>query len=292
LCAYCGSAGSSKRCAFCRDVIYCSPGCQQADWGEHRKACVRKFKQPPAPVKPAKPQNPCVKCGKAGTKELGSQWFCSHECCGTSLNDLTSQIKALAQPSEASRATSAENQRIMDFVNSKLQDPPLQVVASGPDSSSNESPAGDAATLAKVRQLLGASMDDATTLQKVRELVQREEQSPPPDAATVRNVQELVAGGKKDDECKKLKTQRREAKESKRLMNFVQGVLSKEPPRAPPDHQVDETLKQIKELEQKQAEMRKADAELKKAEEKQAQFNHYVRGWLQRQSEKQDSDGE
>jgi hypothetical protein len=43
-CSRCGAtdaeAGPLRRCAGCREVAYCSPRCQAADWAEHKAACT------------------------------------------------------------------------------------------------------------------------------------------------------------------------------------------------------------------------------------------------------------
>jgi hypothetical protein len=39
-CAGCGAVPDPPlRCAGCRALVYCSPGCQRADWAEHKSRC-------------------------------------------------------------------------------------------------------------------------------------------------------------------------------------------------------------------------------------------------------------
>lgn len=38
-CAVCRSAASIKKCARCRNIHYCSPTCQRANWRSHRATC-------------------------------------------------------------------------------------------------------------------------------------------------------------------------------------------------------------------------------------------------------------
>lgn len=92
-CAYCSEAASSKVCSLCRDVAYCSKGCQQAHWRVHRKECTRKHA--PLPKDPPRIENPCVRCGKQGILKSSGSWYCSHDCCSSNVDDLTSQIRQL-----------------------------------------------------------------------------------------------------------------------------------------------------------------------------------------------------
>ena len=39
-CALCGCPGASRRCARCRSVHYCSPGCQRSHWKAHKGGCA------------------------------------------------------------------------------------------------------------------------------------------------------------------------------------------------------------------------------------------------------------
>lgn len=38
-CAHCEATDCRKRCSYCKDVYYCSPECQKADWKIHKHAC-------------------------------------------------------------------------------------------------------------------------------------------------------------------------------------------------------------------------------------------------------------
>ena len=40
-CFHCGSSGAAFLCSRCRTRRFCSPGCQQSAWKEHRKECGR-----------------------------------------------------------------------------------------------------------------------------------------------------------------------------------------------------------------------------------------------------------
>jgi hypothetical protein len=39
-CAVCSQKGSGQRCSGCKNVFYCSPEHQKADWRRHRLACI------------------------------------------------------------------------------------------------------------------------------------------------------------------------------------------------------------------------------------------------------------
>jgi len=53
------------------------------------------------------------------------------------------------------------------------------------------------------------------------------------------------------------------------------------------DPKLEETRRQLREMEEKREELRRVTLALEQAKEKQAQVNHYVRGWIQREAEKQ-----
>jgi len=130
-CAYCSEPGSSKVCSLCREVSYCSKGCQQVHWKVHRKECTRKYE--PKPKDPPKIENPCVRCGKQGILESSGSWYCSHDCCSGNVNDLTAKIKQLnaqrveheaRQNREAKESEAAkEFSRIKDFIASSCSSP-------------------------------------------------------------------------------------------------------------------------------------------------------------------------
>eukprot|EP00930_Biecheleria_cincta_P067467 TRINITY_DN5408_c0_g2_i1.p1 TRINITY_DN5408_c0_g2~~TRINITY_DN5408_c0_g2_i1.p1 ORF type:complete len:290 (-),score=56.24 TRINITY_DN5408_c0_g2_i1:80-949(-) len=112
-CAYCSDPGSSKWCSLCREVAYCSKGCQQAHWKIHRRSCSKRFEA--SPKEPARVENPCVRCGKKGVLKSSEKWYCSHDCCGRDLTDLTSNISKLANHGYASAEVKEAN-RIKDFI--------------------------------------------------------------------------------------------------------------------------------------------------------------------------------
>jgi len=122
-CAYCSEPTCSKVCSLCRDVSYCSKGCQQAHWKAHRKECARKYE--PKPKEAPKIENPCVRCGKQGLHESSGSWYCSHECCSGNVNDLTAQIKQLTTPKESHAAK--ELSRLKDFITSSTATPAKEV---------------------------------------------------------------------------------------------------------------------------------------------------------------------
>lgn len=139
-CAYCSEQASSKVCSLCRDVAYCSQGCQQAHWKVHRKECARKHA--PLPKDPPKIENPCVCCGKQGILQNSGSWYCSHDCCSSNVDDLTSQIRQMnsqrregneerksleAKESDAARDTAKEFNRIKDFIASSRPAPARSV---------------------------------------------------------------------------------------------------------------------------------------------------------------------
>lgn len=274
-CAYCSSPGSSKRCTLCQEVWYCSQGCQQAHWKEHKKTCSRKHTPPPAPA--VKPENPCIKCGKPAKKQLGGDWFCSHDCCGSKLNELTSKIKTLGQPSEAKKAQEAENKRIMDFVKGKLEPPtelprkPIEIPPKPTDSSDSE-------VLDKVRGLLAKSTDspESELLDKVRGLLEKQGKASPKT--------QLRKGF--------FTPQHSEARETKRLANFVQSVIEQEPKLpAVTNQDTKETFNQLKELMDKQREKAEQDKKLEKLKQEQERFGHWVQYAMERTREqKQNSD--
>lgn len=122
-CCYCGDSKGSKWCSWCREVSYCCVGCQRAHWAEHRRSCSRNYAPPVREQAPAAPpEHPCVSCGKAGLKESCGQWFCSHECLGGNLSDLTAQVRQLAGGGGCPpKAPDAESQRIMDLIRGTQQ---------------------------------------------------------------------------------------------------------------------------------------------------------------------------
>jgi len=126
LCAYCGSASSSW-CPLCHDVFYCSPGCQKVDWKSHKRSCSREF-QPKAAV-PNNIENPCIRCGKEGRHNSSGNWFCSHDCLGDNLSDLSARVAhaANAKP-ESIKHAAQESNRIADLIKSagKTSDSPTR----------------------------------------------------------------------------------------------------------------------------------------------------------------------
>lgn len=135
-CAYCSEPASSKVCSLCRDVAYCSKGCQQAHWKVHRKECTRKHA--PLPKDPPRIENPCFRCGKQGILQSSGSWYCSHDCCSSNVNDLTSQIRQLnsqrREDHEARKSLEAkeipaakEFDRIKDFIASSCSAPAQSV---------------------------------------------------------------------------------------------------------------------------------------------------------------------
>jgi hypothetical protein len=90
ICAYCNDSGTQV-CSLCREMFYCSRGCQQAHWKTHRRVCSRRYEPPPRVAAPV--QNPCVRCGKEGVMQSTGCWYCSHECCSGEVNDLTAKLR-------------------------------------------------------------------------------------------------------------------------------------------------------------------------------------------------------
>eukprot|EP00927_Polykrikos_kofoidii_P058950 TRINITY_DN5387_c0_g2_i1.p1 TRINITY_DN5387_c0_g2~~TRINITY_DN5387_c0_g2_i1.p1 ORF type:complete len:308 (+),score=62.66 TRINITY_DN5387_c0_g2_i1:54-926(+) len=122
-CALCGESRlSPKRCSLCREVFYCSPGCQKSHWSsEHNRTCPRIFKPPPTASK--KVENPCVKCGKPGTKQNSGVWYCSNECYGREMDILTKSIKRAANPE--SKYSNSNDAAVSSFITSVLEKNPV-----------------------------------------------------------------------------------------------------------------------------------------------------------------------
>jgi len=137
-CAYCNDTKPRNRCPLCRDIWYCSQGCQKADWKTHKKSCARKFDRP----KPNKVQNPCVKCGKPGLKQSGPDWFCSDTCLHYNLSDWTNRVKkAINSESNCAPAPSDEQRpspppdatRVTNFLKHQLNTASAPAAASTKD---------------------------------------------------------------------------------------------------------------------------------------------------------------
>eukprot|EP00928_Gymnodinium_smaydae_P079512 TRINITY_DN63418_c0_g1_i1.p1 TRINITY_DN63418_c0_g1~~TRINITY_DN63418_c0_g1_i1.p1 ORF type:complete len:256 (-),score=50.57 TRINITY_DN63418_c0_g1_i1:102-869(-) len=164
-CRYCGS-DSKCWCPLCHDVFYCSPGCQKADWKQHKTTCSRKFE--PKKSAPAKVENPCVKCGKEGKFNSGGNWFCTHDCLGSNLTDLTARVAhaANAKPESVQRMVE-ESSRIADFIKSAS--------ASKPNHNTS------AETTENVKRLISASADkkepfeSEKTAESIKRMIERSE---------------------------------------------------------------------------------------------------------------------
>jgi len=146
---------------------------------------------------------------------MGGTWFCSHDCCGGNLQDLTSQIKRLSDQGEKTKAKKTEDQRIMDWIKGTMDEPSKVTAPTPAPKSKGPVPvpkreadvASDAATLAEARRLLeDQEADDATTLAKLRELLGVGKEVPAPKTqegvvagakSTADKVMELVAAGEK-----------------------------------------------------------------------------------------------
>jgi len=154
-CTYCATPGSSKRCSLCREVAYCSLGCQQAHWREHKAICSRRFPAP-APAPALAPGNLCTRCGKEGKLLVSGQWLCSHDCCCSEFSSLTESIRRLSQPPPGVQMK--EDKRIMDWINGTISEPPAVSNIPPPPSSK---PVIDASKLQeKERTFLGLPPKD------------------------------------------------------------------------------------------------------------------------------------
>eukprot|EP00401_Gymnodinium_catenatum_P067650 CAMPEP_0117523262 /NCGR_PEP_ID=MMETSP0784-20121206/34637_1 /TAXON_ID=39447 /ORGANISM="" /LENGTH=370 /DNA_ID=CAMNT_0005319369 /DNA_START=147 /DNA_END=1259 /DNA_ORIENTATION=- len=186
----------------------------------------------------AKIEHPCVKCGKEGQKQLSGKWFCSHDCTGANLNDLTSQMKKLANPPQS--AATAETQRVMDFLQKNIREPPSlppnTATPSRPDRSTaerlmellekqNEAVSEPATFLPEATPSNG---HDADNVERVMELLKKQGQ-----AAKARPEGFRCGVEEKDNTDNDVESKTRqaswEAKENLRLASFVQAATEKPP---------------------------------------------------------------
>ena len=71
-CANCGVfQAEPSQCSVCKQVVYCSRGCQKADWPNHKAACK-------PTVKTSNAERPCKEYAKKGTCKLGSKCRLAH----------------------------------------------------------------------------------------------------------------------------------------------------------------------------------------------------------------------
>jgi len=187
------------------------------------------------------------------------------------LNDLTSQVKKLANPPTS--AAVAETQRVMDFVQKNIREPP----SSPPRTATpNEH---DSANVERVKALLkkqGQALSEQANPKGLRSgfLVRSDKGI----------ANESVKGQKEAASW--------EAKENARIANFVQASMNK-PPHIVQDSDTKQTLAQIKELSQRQEEAAAAQNRLQSAAQQQERFATYLRGALQCESQKKmESDDE